>query len=346
MLFKKGDWIWFVDKYGTHLLPVGIGMPCIPITKRFTKGSGLMITENGLHRAGASVYNTLANVSKNNTHIIDRNKKEYIYLCSFTSEQLVKKVGLSNNSISTLINRAEILRLNSKYESWGNQTKYRIDAHTIQFINQWLEEKPMKAEDKIESVTAKYEAITDEKGILTLKDTGDREITLKVPIWKRIKYERYTNSDGKIRTKRVDKWVITGYKQFNVPPIIEKPFYVFKIHKMQRYQTYIKRWSREWIDPKTFSGDITRTTWLKMPDQTYHFRDFPNKLDVGIKTFNIVKYSLKKYLDKDFITDDRITRFAELRLLKYPRSRFTLRRYGAILNRMRNWKMMERMVMS
>ena len=70
MLFKKGDWVWYADKQGTHCLPVGIGMPCIPITERFTEGPGLMITEDGLHHTGASIYNTFANVTENNTHII------------------------------------------------------------------------------------------------------------------------------------------------------------------------------------------------------------------------------------------------------------------------------------
>jgi hypothetical protein len=172
MKFKKGDWVWFIWKYGVELLPVGVGNPCIPITPLWTTGPGLTITLDGLSYSGPSIYSTLALATGNNHTCVDYKGNEYIFLRSFTPEE-VEKISYYKD--------LELLQMNPKYKHWGRETKRRIDGHTIHFLNQWLEEHPMKAEDKRKKpkhVTAKFKLEQDDRGIVTLEDTKERTVQL------------------------------------------------------------------------------------------------------------------------------------------------------------------------
>ena len=78
------------------------------------------------------------------------------------------------------------------------------------------------------------------------------------------------------------------------------------------------------IDKKIFSGNIHKTTWFNIPDQTHHFEKYPKRIDVGIKTFNAVKYSIKRRTN---ITDEtELNKLAEVRLLKYRTMREFIRK--------------------
>jgi len=362
MLFDKGDWVWYADKYGTHLLPVGVGTPCIPILPQRTTGPGLLITEEGLVHKGPTIYNILGLAWEDNSHIINYQLGNFLYLTTFKPKDLIKRFGYHNQSIIEMIRDSKITLLNPDFDHYGYCTKRRLDRDTIHFIKKWLEDQPMKAENKVKSVTATFKITSKTTG--TDLDKVRQEITLengqvitekhqkvlarvenfkakrlkpgdRVPIWRFIKNETHIINNKK-KITRVNKWNIVGYREVPIPIVVDTPPFVYKVPRASKpvitSETVRTRQClpnnetktfKGKIDKKIFSGDITKTTHLKR---------------TPYKQFDIVKHALKKHLHESYLTDEKILiRFTELRLSKYPRSKYTLRKYAAILNRMRNW---------
>jgi hypothetical protein len=312
MLFKKGDWVWFIWKHGVELLPVGEGYPCIPITPQWTCGPGLSLTTEGLVHRGPSMYNTLALATSNNHTCIDANGEKFIYLCSFTHEQL--KIVVND------VRNAKLWQMNQAYEHWGAETKRRIDAHTIQFINRRLEDQPMKAKDKVKSVTATLKVEVNPKEGTSFTEVA-RKVTKEIPVWKHIKYEIRT-VNGKKRRVRVNKWKKVGTKEVNISSTIVKPDFVYKTPRRT-----------------TQPAKHKHTPCPKRTNLTYRFKDAPERIDVGVQTFNEVKYAIKRHTK---ITDDKIlNRLAEFRFIGYPKhtvaedgkkSTITMRQYAKMIN--------------
>lgn len=168
MLYKEGDWVWFVWNSQIYTLPVGRGYPRIHTERKYFHDK----PSSNIWKA----HSVLSLATSDNHIIIDTDKKEWIYLCSFTKDQYFK--------IKDKLKDITIYQTNSKYSHYGYETKKRLDTHTIQFIKKSLEDQPMKADKKPKSVTATFKISKDDKGIVDLKEVGKREVTYEKTKWK------------------------------------------------------------------------------------------------------------------------------------------------------------------
>ena len=369
MLFKKGDWVWFMWKHGVELLPVGSGMPYISIAPRWTTGLGLLITEKGLVQKGPSIYSTLALATTDNRICIDFKGNEYIYLTSFKQEDLCKRFGYHNRSIAEMIKDATITQLNPDFDHYGFETKRRLDRDTIHFIKKWLEDKPMKADNKVKSVKATFKVDSHKRGTdldkvateTTFEDgtTKTEKVKVppskkvltrvesfkarrlqpgdKVPIWKFVKNHIEIINGDKKKITRINKWIITGYREIPQPIVINAPPFVYKVPRaiklkitpdtireryclpsgppaLRRDRGKMKTFKGK-IDKKVFSGNIILASWRPMPDQVHHFVDAPKKNNVGIKTFYLVQRRVAKHTSA---VGEELKKLTEIKMLKYP----------------------------
>lgn len=240
MLFEKGDWVWFVWKHGVYFLPVGEGPCSIPITPLWT-------TE-------LSIYSALALATTDNHICIDHEENEYIYLTSFKQDDLHKRFGYHNESILEMIKGSTITQLNSDFDHYGFETKRRLDRDSINFIKKWLEDKPMKANNK---VTPEIQVILDKVESFKARRVKPGD---KLHVWKYIKKEK--------------RWKAVGVRTVPIVKIVVKPPHVYKVLRAPKLiitsETIRKRPClpngevkvfKGKIDKKVFSGDITKTTW-------------------------------------------------------------------------------------